>query len=270
MYRDEIIEKAVAYAAASPKNYVPAELAISPELAGVRIYDDPIFAFGSADDPMWETLKDPKVVSPEFMAPKEWLDDAKTVITWFLPFADRVKQSNIDCDVPSPLWRHGRVEGEELNVALRWFICGLLNQYHAVSPMIDRRWKQLGPYCSNWSERHAAYICGLGTFCYSRGLITRKGVAGRFGSVITTLEIEPDKREYTGLTEWCTECGLCAQNCPAGAIDLTKPPLEAKDQIKCATYLGETTEECGPIDHTKKRYGCGKCQTGVPCMSCRP
>ena len=43
---------------------------------------------------------------------------------------------------------------------------------------------KVGDYASNWSERHVAYVCGLGTFgC--QGLITSKGLAGRFGSIIT-------------------------------------------------------------------------------------
>ena len=270
MIKDEIIQRATEYLRTNPRNFVPADVAISPELAGVRIYDDPIFAFGSADDPLWETLKDPKVVSPEAMSPQEWMAKAKTVITYFLPFTQEVKQSNLSTDGPSDLWRHGRVEGEDMNVAMRWFVTGLLSNFGAVSPMLDKRWKQLGPYCSNWSERHAAYICGLGTFCCSRGLITRKGVASRFGSIITGAEIEPTPREYKDPAEWCSKCGACAANCPAGAIDMTKDPLFAKDQVKCAAYLGETTVECGPADHTKKRYGCGKCQVGVPCQDGLP
>lgn len=40
---------------------------------------------------------------------------------------------------------------------------------------------------SNWSERHAAYVCGLGTFGLSKGLITDKGM-GR------TFCVRPDQR----------------------------------------------------------------------------
>ena len=48
-------------------------------------------------------------------------------------------------------------------------------------------------FTSIWSERHIAFICGLGTFGLSRGLITRKGICGRFGSLITDLDLYPAK-----------------------------------------------------------------------------
>ena len=35
---------------------------------------------------------------------------------------------------------------------------------------------------SAWSERHAAYVAGLGTFSLTRALISERGMAGRYGS----------------------------------------------------------------------------------------
>jgi epoxyqueuosine reductase len=42
-------------------------------------------------------------------------------------------------------------------------------------------------YASSWSERHAAYAAGLGTFGLCDGLITARGKAVRFGSIISKL-----------------------------------------------------------------------------------
>jgi len=39
----------------------------------------------------------------------------------------------------------------------------------------------VGP-ASSWSERHAAYAAGLGTFSLNDALITPKGIAHRLGS----------------------------------------------------------------------------------------
>lgn len=71
---------------------------------------------------------------------------------------------------------------------------------------------------SRWSERHAAYVCGLGTFGLSRGFITPKGMAGRITSIIIDEEFEPEERSYTGIYDFCIRCGACAVKCPAGAI----------------------------------------------------
>ena len=77
-------------------------------------------------------------------------------------------------------------------------------------------------YTSNWSERHVAFVCGLGTFGLSKGLITKKGIAGRFGSIITELTLSPDQREYHCIYEYCSMCGACVKNCPVNAISLDK------------------------------------------------
>jgi epoxyqueuosine reductase len=95
----------------------------------------------------------------------------------------------------------------------------------------------------------------LGTFGLSKGLITAKGVAGRFASIITELELPPDTRNYKSIYEYCSLCGACVKKCPAGAISIKK----GKDHIACSAFLDKTTEKYAP------RYGCGKCQTGVPC-----
>lgn len=41
-----------------------------------------------------------------------------------------------------------------------------------------RAWDPSASFTSVWSERHVAYVCGLGTFGLSRGLITEKGQCG--------------------------------------------------------------------------------------------
>jgi epoxyqueuosine reductase QueG len=112
-------------------------------------------------------------------------------------------------------------------------------------------------YTSNWSERHVAFICGHGAFGLSKGLITEKGVAGRFFSLVTDMEMEVTPRRYTDIYAYCIRCGRCAALCPARAISLES----GKDHRACAAFLAETKRRYAP------RYGCGKCQTDVPCES---
>ena len=111
-------------------------------------------------------------------------------------------------------------------------------------------------FSSNWSERHAAYVCGLGTFSLTRAVITKKGCAGRFGRILTDLELEPDPRPYTGVYDYCTRCGACIRRCPVQAISLE----QGKQQLPCRLRSLETQRRYAP------RYGCGKCQTKIPCQ----
>ena len=183
----------------------------------MKIYEDPIFAFASATDEGFLKLKDPVAIGEHFKLPEQWLPEAKTVVSFFLPFSEVIKESNaIDLSWPSDEWLHGRIEGQAFLNQLMQYIKGELIQsgYESVVPTMEQGfWTQsiaqdgsLHPevsFTSNWSERHVAFVCGLGTFGLSKGLITPKGICGRFGSVVTSLSLEPDPKEYERVYEYC-------------------------------------------------------------------
>ena len=257
----------------SKGNYITKEAAIRPELAGMKIFDEPLFGYITADDPFFLELKKPGVIGPHFMAPKEWFSMARSVVSVFLPFTEQVRESNKkNMDWPSDEWLHSRVEGAEFQKELCEFIESLLEEegYAVLVPMNDPRMSSKSPvtqnkeeqnfYTSNWSERHIAYAAGLGTFCLSAGIITSKGTAGRFISAITSVPYESSGRKYKGVYDNCIKCGACARNCPAKAISLEK----GKNHFLCSQFLDVTRAKCKP------RYGCGKCQVKVPCESRNP
>jgi epoxyqueuosine reductase QueG len=236
-------------------------------LGGFKLFDAPLFAFGSADDDMFAHLKQPTVIGQHLMLPRDWLPSAETVISYFLPFSEAVKRGNSrDMSWPSTEWLYARVEGQLLINRFGEHMKTMLADagYKSVIPSLDSRfWSHSGgsdsqgPFTSNWSERHVAYICGLGTFGLSKGLITAKGIAGRFGSIVTELSVPPDPRQYDAVYEYCNLCGQCAKNCPAQAITLEN----GKDHKRCSMFLNIIKEKTTP------RFGCGKCQVNVPCES---
>ena len=253
----------------SPANIVPEGKALRPNIAGMRIYEEPIFGYASPNDSYLESLKGSGANMDELLLPCEWMPGAKTLISFFLPFTLQVRNSNkYDMDWPSPEWLHARIEGQEFIGALTKHLQSRLADegFTSVAPSFDQRFRSRSSipsdefplsrtFTSNWSERHAAYACGLGTFCLSKGMITRKGVAGRFGSLLTDLALPASPRPYLSLEEYCIRCGVCAKNCPAGAISLEK----GKDHIPCKLFVDKTQASEHPY------YGCGKCQVGVPC-----
>jgi epoxyqueuosine reductase QueG len=249
-------------------NYVAAEIALRPGLAGMRIFGEPLTGYAAAGDPFFDELKKPGVIGPHFLTPREWLEGAETVISLFLPFTQGVRAANRESmDWPADEWLHARIEGQAFQNEICRFAVEILEGagFSAAAPMIDPRFSWGNPgvddksrqdfYSSNWSERHAAYACGLGTFGLSRGLITRRGIAGRFISLVTSATFKPDQRGYSGIYDYCTRCGACARNCPAGAISLEG----GKRHPPCSAFLSLTAEKYKP------RYGCGKCQVKVPC-----
>jgi epoxyqueuosine reductase QueG len=72
----------------------------------------------------------------------------------------------------------------------------------AIAPSIEADYHAEN-MCPMWSERHAAYVAGLGTFGIHGALITEKDCSGRIGSVVTDLEIAPTPRPYTRVYEYC-------------------------------------------------------------------
>lgn len=262
-------------------------ITISPENTlqdseNARAWDEPLVGFSRGDDPLYTEFKENTGGShllPAEVLASEYPDfslqnRALTVISWVLPQTRETKKSQRkETMYPSESWARARVFGELTNNALRRYLVAELRAagYQASAPLLSPAWKLLTsnghPVSSNWSERHAAYASGLGTFGLCDGLITAKGKAMRCGSVITTAQIPASPRPYSSRTEYCPffsdgSCGSCIRRCPVQAI--TK---NGHDKERCAEYLRSVTEE-----YISERFGfsghtCGLCQTKVPCES---
>ena len=275
--REDILEIIKELYESVPGNGISPEAALEEKLAGLRIFDAPIAGFGSADDELFERYKAPGAIGPWFLKPREWFPEGETVVSMFFPFTEEIRAGNrLQKDYPSGGWLHGRIEGQAWLTAFMKAFAERLAKDGTGScvPLFDPRWQQVQAgkgiegydcidektFSSRWSERHAAFVCGLGTFGLSKGVITRKGMAGRFTSIIIPDRIEPDVRAYTDIYEWCVRCGACAGRCPVDAIT----PENGKDHNICYAFQLKTGKLFYP------RYGCGLCQTKVPCEARAP
>jgi epoxyqueuosine reductase QueG len=269
----EALKAAAAEILASDRNCVTPANAVCDELIGLHFFESPLFGVADAADPMFAVLRKPEIMHPEVLLPAEALPAARRVLSWFLPFTEAVRRANQESmSEPSDSWRHARIEGQDLNLALGDEICRALEAdgYSAVQVSKSGSFRMLEPFCSNWSERHVAHIAGLGTFGLSKGLITERGMAGRFGSVVTDAPLPVTARPYKTPFEYCTLCLACVCNCPVDAIDSSKGVAKAKDHAVCDAFLEATkaVQRCGAGE--RLRYGCGKCQVKVPCESRNP
>ena len=233
-------------------------------------FDTPLIGIAAADDTLFEKMKDAQIIGGHFITPKQWMSGAKSVISIFVPYSAAVRKANSTCpkNEIAPEYVYGKNYLVPYIDALEEKIVSAIKEkgYSAVIPSKEStRMKEAVmtadgtrlKYTSGWSERHAAYACGLGTFGISGGLITAKGVAGRYLSIITDMPLKADERPYTDPYEYCTLCGACIARCPADAITVENK----KDKAKCSAFVDTTKEKFAPL------YGCAKCQCGVPCAN---
>lgn len=241
-------------------------------------FDVPLVGFAEGDDPLFAEFK--HIISDFHLTPREALAAAfpaqrsfrtpVSVIAWVLPITAGTRQSNRDeSRQPSKAWAHTRTYGEEFNNQLRAQVVSFLQQHGimavapATAPYFEiRAVEGIGP-CSNWSERHAAYAAGLGTFGLHRGLITAKGVAVRCGSVVAGLQLKATPRTALSYQSGCLfyasgTCGLCIRRCPVGAIT-----QQGHDKAVCLKRLTTIMQQGAAYDAAIP--GCGLCHTGVPC-----
>ena len=248
------------------------------ELPGFA-FGQPLVGFSRGDDPLYPFYKE-HIDKDFYRLPNEWLestfggsfDSANiSVISWVLPqTAENKALSRQKTDCPTLEWQMVRVHGEQCNRDLADALVAHLKELGipAVAPMTSDQfsWGDSEKFVkvSNWSERHTAYISGLGTFGLCDGLISPVGKAARYGSVIVYAPLEPTKRQYSQYNEYCMAkngCTACIRRCPAGAIT-----EQGHDKRKCIAYHQQVIK---PICHDRYGYDgyavCGLCQTGVPC-----
>ncbi|MBI9107842.1 MAG: hypothetical protein JEZ04_13930 [Spirochaetales bacterium] len=257
------------------------------ELGGGSVFDEPDIRIASADDYVIKNLK--TVIGDFHWSPDEALRKAfpenivpaASVISWCLPTSEAARKANRKEDYyPSREWAWTRTFGENMNDRMKKGFSAWLTEkgFPTTAPGLSPDFGFLEDtpvgIASPWSERHHAWAAGHGTFGISGGLITRRGIAHRLGSVVTSLPLEADVREYgDDPFAWCLKtakgtCGVCMKRCPVGSIGENH---ETRDKNLCDEHdMKRIAAQHGIRYDWKGIYGCGLCQTGVPCEFKRP
>lgn len=226
-------------------------------------WKEPIIAYADAMDKMFYNLKE--AVSASHALPKDLLTEAKTVVTYFIPFDELVVKSNIEGKESSKIWVKAYIETNQLILDLNTNIRDELKELGYNSNIIPATHnfdeKKL---ISDWSHRHVAFIAGLGTFGLNNMLITDKGCCGRIGSFVTDLKIEPTKRKdkENCLYKHMNVCKKCVGRCVNNALK-----IDSFDRHKCyemCLYNDKFHSDQGLADV------CGKCLVNVPCSITNP
>ncbi len=244
-------------------------------------FGPPLVGFAAGDDPLWDEFKEH--VGPYHWTPVEAFAlaypgvavDARelSVMSWILPQTEATRRDQRKKkELTAERWARSRIFGEEfVNNGLRRYMLEKLRAQgvQAVAPFILDAFKGMPSekfvFSSTWSERHAAFAAGLGTFGLCDGLITPVGKSMRAGSVVVRLRLPASGRPYTEHHEYCLfystgTCGVCMKRCPAGALTPA-----GHDKKACRAYLQNETAPFVRKTWHFDGYGCGLCQVAVPC-----
>ncbi len=247
-----------------------------------KAWGKPRVAVAGGDDPFFARFK--AMIGPFYWTPEEAFALAfpaaaaapaeLRVISYVLPQTPQTRaDQRQEQKLPAERWARSRFYGEQFNCDLRLHLAAALTAagFPAVAPErlpgFDYRRSERFGIASNWSERHTAFVAGLGTFGLSDGLITRAGKAVRFGSVVARIDLPATPRPYGDDHQaWCLwyakgTCGACVRRCPDNAITTT----HGHDKERCRTYIREVT-----APYATEKYGtgatpCGLCQVKIPC-----
>lgn len=237
------------------------------EKSTVTKWGSPLVGFASAES-VAENV--PYIIENHGM-PEDVIADARIVIAYFIPFRKEMADTNKMEGRASEEWALAYEETNEMLGKINEHLISVLNEQgwkaavHPESRLFDR-----DRLISRWSHRHIAYLAGLGTFGINNMLITEKGCCGRYSTIVTNMEVEPDGpsgHENCGFKK-DGSCGMCIRVCPSGALT-----SEAFDRHKCyeickrnaeiftsfgSSYTAENAENAGS-------EVCGKCIAGMPC-----
>lgn len=254
------------------------------------IVDEPVVGFANGDDPIFGDLKaiigefhmTPRELLEKYVASKNWQFGATAsiqnvgVVSWALPITHETRV--LERSSPfggSVRYNHTRWIGIRLYENVEKYVASLLEvlQCNAIAPTQSRFFeiKQMpGDWmAANWSERHVAYACGLGTFGLNGLMITSRGCAVYLGSVVCDRALTPTLREANHVAN-CPffadgSCGACIDRCTGSAIS-----REGRSNTACLKNLRfEQAKKVKDLGLDRGLVGpapaCGRCSTGLPC-----
>jgi epoxyqueuosine reductase len=290
--KQKLKENPTAFLETAIKEHIAASTANRlPDYNNEPVITEPVIGFADGHDPLFQEYKKSEIIGDFHLTPEEALitylerqhkealnkrPAAISVISIaFTPSPDTRKSNPPNAAMASPRWSqaYGRAFGlmaETLNRVVTLLEAG---GYQAVAPACTRpmfiKISPEGLPYTDWSEKHAAYAAGLGTFGLNTGIITRVGMPTQIGSIITDLEIMATPRTYDNYRTHCLyyrddSCQLCARRCPSGAVN-----IRVFNGKKCMVYTHDELPKLDRELHGESKPDshpmCALCQIRLPC-----
>jgi epoxyqueuosine reductase len=255
-------------------------------------FGEPVLSFSDGDSPIFKNFK--QSVSESHLLPREILEKQipipfrmkpgfelkhVTVIAGALPVNPEIIRAEAGSQYGSSLihnhmnWLGGHwgfLKAVCDYIEVLFYIMGHSAVAPFYSPLFKDEPQKMAENCRktvcNWSERHVAEACGLGTFGLNGMIITEKGIAVNLFSLVCDVEITstPPPKQQNCLYYRNGSCGKCMERCRNSAI--TK---EGRNPRKCHEYVAQKLPEIfkreGRLEGIIGLPSCGLCTMGVPC-----
>ncbi len=157
-----------------------------------RIFSQPLIGVARGDDPIFQRFKE--IVGTEHYTPSEmWRKSGREqatesdlhVVSIIFPFVDMIRKEGITSillpkvTLPAEIYSVARNFGKEFkNYIMRQTIDFFESKgYYAMAGKFSDAFTIIAKknFYSTWSERHMAFVAGLGTFGLHEGIITEVG-----------------------------------------------------------------------------------------------
>ena len=228
-------------------------------------WKEPLVAVADAGDKLFPRLKE--VVRPTHALPEDLLPGARSAIAYFIPFDERIAQSNRTGRLASEEWAVAYIETNALIAAISAHLAVAQRERGHETALIPATHNfDADTLMSDWSHKHVAYVAGLGTFGLHQMLITAQGSAGRLGTLVTDAVIEPTPRPggEACLYKHGGSCLACVRKCVADALTTTGVDFDRHACYAVCLENGRRHAALGLADV------CGKCASVVPCSFTNP
>ena len=229
---------------------------------GVTAYRTPLMGFALAENPRFRELQ--RIVESTHFLPEDMLPGARTVVSFFLPFAAWVVEAN--AQERHKVAREWPVAYLETNALIGRITSRLIETLasHGVRAAAAPATHNYDPkdLICRWSHKSVAVITGLGSFGLHRMVITDSGCAGRFGSLVIDVDLHftsPPVKERC-LYFHDRSCWECITRCPVKALNMDG----AIDKQRCNHRLLGLAKLVKDLDSEEVADACGKCAIG-PC-----
>ena len=264
-----------------------------PSYDNEPVVDEPLVGFAAGNDPIFHDFKKDTIVGEFHFTPQEALStylnrqrkkvrgkktSSLSVISIIFTTTKKTQlTSRPESVMGSARWQTAFYQGGTLLEMVLQHLVSRLEAlgYQSVAPFCTEPklflWQFPDGPTSDWSEKHVAYAAGLGTFGRNTNLITTKGAALQYGSVITDLGLTPTPRAGDNYQADCLyyrlgSCQRCIQRCPSGALS-----EQGLDKKKCFFYheveLPRISRQLGRETEGNYHPICALCLTKVPCES---